>query len=575
MHTFKENYRTWLTSPHLSAEEKAELASIEKDTDELQSRFSSYLSFGTAGLRGTMKTGMNAMNVHTVAHTTQALAELILSQNAADRGVAIAYDSRNHSRSFAETAASVLAANGVKVYLFDDLRPTPELSFAVRQLSCIAGINITASHNPKEYNGYKAYWEDGAQLAPEQANVVAKKMLETDIFSGVKQLPFNEALSSGFVSLLDKEFDEIYLETILKERVNPETLATADDLKVVYTPLHGAGTRLVPEVLHRAGLKHLYIVPEQEIPDGNFPTTPKPNPEYPQVFGLGEAIANRVGSDLLLATDPDADRVGVMARTPSGAFSTISGNQMGVLLLEYIITAYEQNGGLPEHAYAVKTIVSTELATTVCEKHGVKLHNVLTGFKFIGEVIKNYEEKGYGTYLLGFEESYGYLKGSYARDKDAVSTSMLICEMAAFYKKQGMTLIDALNALYEKYGYSFEKTEELYISGHNGSEKMAKLLDLLRAEPPKDFAGSPVVSVGDYQKEIFTDMRTGAVTPTGLPKSNVLYYKTADGDVIVVRPSGTEPKVKFYYLLSGNNAETCNAKLDRCRKVIEAYSDKI
>ena len=572
MHTFDTNYRTWLTSPALSAEEKAELQAIENDPDEVKSRFSSYLSFGTAGLRGTMKTGMNAMNVHTVAHTTQALAELILSQNAASRGVAIAYDSRNNSRSFAETAASVLAANRVRVYLFDDLRPTPELSFAVRQLSCIAGINITASHNPKEYNGYKAYWEDGAQLAPEQASVVAAKMLEIDIFSGVKKLPFDEALSSGYVTLLDKTFDEQYLETILKERVNPETLASADDLKVVYTPLHGAGTRLVPEVLRRAGLKHLYIVPEQEIPDGNFPTTPKPNPEYPQVFGLGEAIANRVGSDLLLATDPDADRVGVMARTPAGDFKAISGNQMGVLLLEYIITAYEQNGGLPAHAYAVKTIVSTELATTVCARHGVKLHNVLTGFKFIGEVIKNYEEQGYGTYLLGFEESYGYLKGSYARDKDAVSTSMLICEMAAFYKKQGMTLIDALTALYEKYGYSFEKTEELYISGHDGSVKMAKLLDLLRADPPKDFAGSPVVSVGDYQKEIFTDMRTGETTPTGLPKSNVLYYKTADGDVIVVRPSGTEPKVKFYYLLSGDNADACNEKLVKCRAVIEAYS---
>ena len=572
MLTFEENYRTWLTSPALSAEEKAELNGIEADTDELKSRFSSYLSFGTAGLRGTMKTGMNAMNVHTVAHTTQALAELILSQNAADRGVAIAYDSRNNSRSFAETAASVLAANRVKVYLFDDLRPTPELSFAVRQLSCIAGINITASHNPKEYNGYKAYWEDGAQLAPEQASVVAEKMQEIDIFGGVKTLPFDKALASGYVTMLDKAFDEQYLETILKERVNPETLASADDLKVVYTPLHGAGTRLVPEVLRRAGLKHLYIVPEQEIPDGNFPTTPKPNPEYPQVFGLGEAIANRVGSDLLLATDPDADRVGVMARTPAGDFKAISGNQMGVLLLEYIITAYEQSGGLPAHAYAVKTIVSTELATTVCARHGVKLHNVLTGFKFIGEVIKNYEEQGYGTYLLGFEESYGYLKGSYARDKDAVSTSMLICEMAAFYKKQGMTLIDALTALYEKYGYSFEKTEELYISGHDGSVKMAKLLDLLRADPPKEFAGSPVVSVGDYLKEIFTDMRTGETTPTGLPKSNVLYYKTEDGDVIVVRPSGTEPKVKFYYLLSGDNAEACNEKLTKCRAVIEAYS---
>ena len=575
MNSYTDQYHTWLTSSVLTEEEKAELRSISADEAEIISRFSSFLSFGTGGLRGIMKVGMNAMNVHTVAHATQALSALVLLENAEDRGVVVAHDSRNNSRAFAETAACVLAANGIKTYLFDALRPTPELSFAVRELGCIAGINVTASHNPKEYNGYKAYWEDGAQLTLEQANVVSEKMQETDIFADVKLIPYAEALTDGKITLLDKSFDERYLEAVLAQRINPSVLPAAEDFKVVYTPLHGAGTRLVPEALRRAGLKELYIVPEQEAPDGNFPTTPKPNPEYAQVFGFGEAIANRVGSDLLLATDPDADRVGVMARAADGAFRTISGNQMGILLLDYIITAYEENGGLPSDPYAVKTIVSTELASKICAAHGVKLHNVLTGFKFIGEVIKNYEAAGYGNYLLGFEESYGYLKGTYARDKDAVSTSLLICEMAAYYKTKGMTLIDALDALYAKYGYSFEKTDELQLAGHNGPEQIRALMSALRDTPPTAFAGSPVISIGDYSKEIFTDTRTGEETPTNLPKSNVLYFKTECGDVVVVRPSGTEPKIKFYYLLGGASAAECEEKLAECKKIIAEYTKAI
>ena len=575
MNSYINHYNRFLSSDRLSESEKAELRAIASNEDEIKARFSSFLSFGTGGLRGIMKTGMNAMNVHTVAHATQALAELVLESESASRGVVIAHDSRNNSRLFAETAASVLIANGIVTYMFDALRPTPELSFAVRKLGCIAGINVTASHNPKEYNGYKAYWEDGAQLSLEQADTVARKMQGLDIFDDVKRIPYETCEKNGTVRLLGAEFDEAYLEAVLAQRVNPVVLSNAKGFKVVYTPLHGAGTRLVPEVLRRAGLSELHIVPEQEMPDGNFPTTPKPNPEYAQVFEPGMVIANRVGSDLLIATDPDADRVGVMARTASGDFRTITGNQMGCLLLDYIITAYKKNGGLPNDPYAVKTIVSTELATRICEENGVTIHNVLTGFKFIGEVIKNYEESGKGTYLLGFEESYGYLKGTYARDKDAVSTSLLICEMAAYYKESGMTLIDALEALYKRYGYSFEKTEELALTGYNGAEQITSLMSALRNDPPKEFAGSRVSSIGDYALEIFTDTATGKTTPTGLPKSNVLYFKTECGDVVVVRPSGTEPKIKFYYLLGGDSAAVCEEKLALCKAVIAAYTDKL
>lgn len=575
MKSYKDQYIRFLSSDRISEEEKAELRAIEDNENEIKARFSSFLSFGTGGLRGIMKAGMNAINVHTVAHATQALSALVLDSNAASRGVVIAHDSRNNSRLFAETASSVLAANGIVTYLFDTLRPTPELSFAVRELNCIAGINITASHNPKEYNGYKAYWEDGAQLSPEQADVVARKMQELDIFDDVKRLPYQECVKNGAVKLLGTEFDEKYLSAVLLQRVNPSVLAKAKGFKVVYTPLHGAGTRLVPETLRRAGLSELYVVPEQEMPDGNFPTTPKPNPEYAQVFEPGMVIANRIGSDLLVATDPDADRVGVMARTSSGEFRTITGNQMACLLLDYIITAYKKNGGLPSDPYAVKTIVSTELASRICKANGVTLHNVLTGFKFIGEVIKNYEKSGKGSFLLGFEESYGYLKGTYARDKDAVSTSLLICEMAAYYKESGMTLIDALDALYERYGYSFEKTEELALTGYNGSEQINTLMSALRNDPPSAFAESRVVSIGDYAAEVFTDTATGEQTPTGLPKSNVLYFKTECGDVVVVRPSGTEPKIKFYYLLGGDSSAICEAKLAECKAVIARYTAKL
>ena len=560
MSNYLENYEKWLKSDALSESEKAELQGIANDPKEIELRFTAGLSFGTAGLRGTMKTGMNAMNRHTVAHATQGLANLILAQGRENDGVAVAYDSRINSRLFAETAACVLAANGVHAYLFDALRPTPELSFALRELGCVAGINITASHNPKEYNGYKAYWEDGAQLPPEHADTVSAEINALDIFRDVKTMALSEALNKGLITMIGAEIDEKYLANVQAQAVNPSAVKNvADDLRIVYTPLHGTGHKLVPEIMRRVGLKHLYTVDEQMVIDGSFPTVKKPNPEYPEVFELGIKIANEVGSDLIVATDPDADRVGVMTRTADGSFITISGNQMGALLIDYIITAYRETNTMPSNPYAVKSIVTSELAAKICAANGVKMHNVLTGFKFIGEVIKNYEKTGDGSFLFGFEESYGYLKGTYARDKDAVVASMLICEMTAFYKAKGMTLSDALTALFEKYGFCYERNVEIYMEGLDGAARMAALMDTLRSNPPATFGGEPVALVGDYLKKTFTE--NGQVRPTGLPRANVLYYRLQNGDVIVARPSGTEPKIKFYYMLEAADKASAEQKL--------------
>ena len=567
MASYLDNYNRWLTSDKLSDAEKAELLSIKDDDKEIQFRFTDYLSFGTAGLRGTMKVGMNAMNVHTVAYATQGLAQLIIEEGRTADGVAIAYDSRNNSELFAKTAARVLAAADIPVYLFDELRPTPELSFALRELKCVAGINITASHNPKQYNGYKAYWEDGAQLPPEHADVVSATMAKLDIFEDVRMADFDEALAAGKIVMLGAEMDEKYLACVQAQAVNPEAVkAVADELKIVYSPLHGTGYRLVPEILRRTGLKHLYTVDEQMVISGDFPTVAKPNPEYKEVFDIGMGIANEVGSDLVIATDPDADRVGVVTRTPDGSFSTITGNQMGALLMDYILTAYEETGTMPEIPFAVKTIVTTELAAKICASHGVKMHNVLTGFKFIGEVIKDYEKKGYGTFVLGFEESYGYLKGTYARDKDAVVAAMLICEMTAYYKAKGMTLSDALDALYARYGYCYEANVEIYMEGLDGPALMAEKMNALRNPPPAEIAGCRVVAFGDYKAQELTDCLTGEKTSTGLPKSNVLSFTLDNGDVIVARPSGTEPKIKFYFMLIGKDKADTIAKMEAYRQ---------
>ena len=567
MSNYLDNYNRWLNSDKLTEAEKAELLSIKDDDAEIQLRFTDYLSFGTAGLRGTMKVGMNAMNIHTVAYATQGLAQLILEEGRAKDGVAIAYDSRNNSELFAKTAARVLAAANIPAYLFDELRPTPELSFALRELGCVAGINITASHNPKQYNGYKAYWEDGAQLPPEHADVVSATMQKLDIFEDVKLADFDEALSDGRIIMLGADMDEKYLACVQAQAVNPEAVrAVADELKIVYSPLHGTGYRLVPEILRRTGLKHLYTVDEQMIIDGNFPTVQKPNPEYKGAFDIGMKIADEVGSDLVIATDPDADRVGVVTRTPDGSFTTITGNQMGALLMDYILTAYEETGTMPEIPFAVKTIVTTELAAKICAAHNVKMHNVLTGFKFIGEVIKDYEKKGFGTFVLGFEESYGYLKGTYARDKDAVVAAMLITEMTAYYKAKGMTLSDALDALYARYGYCYEANVEIYMEGLDGPARMAEKMNALRNPAPAEIAGCKVVKFGDYQAQTIEDRVAGVVESTNLPKSNVLAFTLDNGDVIVARPSGTEPKIKFYFMLIGSDKDETMAKMETYRQ---------
>lgn len=568
----KTAYEKWLASPVVDEGYKAELRAIADDENEIKSRFVSYLSFGTAGLRGTMAAGTNRMNVYTVAHATQGLADLILDCGAADRGVAIAYDSRINSRLFAETSAAVLVANGIRVFLFDSLRPTPTLSFALRYHKCIAGINITASHNPSEYNGYKAYWEDGAQLPPDHAAAVAASMAKVDIFDDVKRMDFSEAANSPLLTVIGKETDEAYLACVLEQAVNLDAIEkVADSLKIVYTPLYGAGYKLVPEVISRIGLKHLTPVTEEMTPDGRFPGIKNPNPEFKEAFTRGLALAKEVGSDLIIATDPDCDRVGVMIKAANGEFINISGNQMGALLLDYIITAYNERGAMPSEPYAVKTIVSTEMVSKICAENGITLHNVLTGFKFIGEVIKKSEESGHGSFLLGFEESYGYLKGTYARDKDAVVATMLICEMTAFYAARGMTLADALDGLYARYGFYRESTDSITMSGLDGLEKIAGIMQKMRTEYPTSVSGKAVTHVRDYQAGTITELATGKVEPTGLPSSNVMYFELEGGDVIVARPSGTEPKIKIYYLVGDETREAADAKIASYKTEISEF----
>ncbi len=568
--TYEENYQRWLTEDAVDADTKAELRAVTAEDDK-KMRFSGYMTFGTGGLRSVMGAGTARMNLYTVAHATEGLARLILkTPGGAERGVAVCYDSRNLSAEFARRAAEVLSADGIRVYLFSELRPTPVLSFAVRYYGCIAGINITASHNPAEYNGYKVYWEDGGQLPPDHAETVSDEIGKVDIF---RDVPAPEKANPALITMTDSALDAAYMEKVLAERVNPDAIpAVADTTAIVYTPLHGTGATMVPEVLKAAGLTKLYTVDAQMKPDGNFPTVKFPNPEFPEAFQLGIVIAEKVGSDLIVATDPDADRVGAMAKDKNGEFRCITGNQMGALLLEYIATAFEQTGQMPAEPYAVKTIVTSELCARICASHGVKMYNVLTGFKFIGEIIKKHEDEGHGTFLLGFEESYGYLKGTYARDKDAVVAALLICEMAAYYKTRGMTLIDALDEIFEKYGFFREEVFSIGMTGVDGQAKMTALMNDLRTNPPAVIGEKKVVTVKDYLTEKVLDLATGTTSGTGLPKSNVLYYLTEGDNLVVVRPSGTEPKVKVYVLANGatdadarENAAHCAAGI---RKIL-------
>ena len=562
--SYRENYEKWLHSPALSAAEKAELESIQGDEKEIESRFFDQLSFGTAGLRGTMGVGLYRMNVHVVRHATQAFAQVILEEGAeaAARGVAVCFDCRNNSDVFAREAACVMAANGIPARLFESLRPTPELSFAVREYHCIAGINVTASHNPKEYNGYKVYWEDGAQLPPKHADQVAKKMKELDVFDCVKTMDYDEAVSKGLITLMGEETDEKFLANVM-EQVNDKAVVEkmADTFTMVYTPFHGTGYKLIPEALKRLGMKHVICVPEQMVIDGNFPTVVSPNPENPEGFYLAVDLAKKNNADFILGSDPDADRVGIMVRTKDDDFVVISGNQTGVLLLDYLIGAKRRTGKMPEKPVALKTIVTTEMARKVAEVNGLQCYDTFTGFKFLAEKKDKLENSGEGKVIFSYEESYGYMLGDYVRDKDAVSASVELSEMAAWYASQGMILYDALQALFEKYGYYGEKTMNLVMPGLDGLKKMADLMANLRQNPPTEIAGVAVKQQKDYQDGNVVNVADGSKETMELSGSNVLRYEMADGTSLIVRPSGTEPKVKVYILANGATKAECDEKV--------------
>ena len=554
--SYRDTYEKWLASPALSPEEKAELEAIRGDEKEIESRFFDQLSFGTAGLRGTMGVGLYRMNVHVIRHATQAFAQVILEEGpqAVARGVAICFDCRNNSDTFAREAACVMAGNGIPVRLFESLRPTPELSFAVREYGCIAGINVTASHNPKEYNGYKVYWEDGAQLPPKHADEVAKKMKELDVFACVKTMDYDQAVSQGKIVLMGAETDEKFLANVM-EQVNDKAVVEkmADTFKMVYTPFHGTGYKLIPEALRRLGMKHVICVPEQMVIDGNFPTVVSPNPENPEGFYLAVDLAKKNDVDFIVGTDPDSDRVGIMVRDKDGEYKVITGNQTGVLLLDYLLGALKRTGKLPANAVALKTIVTTEMARAVAESYGVKCFDTFTGFKFMAEKKNALEATGEGKVVFSYEESYGYMVGDYVRDKDAVTASLLLTEMAAHYAAKGMTVLDALQALYEKYGCYGEKTYNLVMPGLDGLSDMAKLMKSLRETPPAEIAGVKVAQFKDYSDGSVVDCATGAKSAMELSGSNVLRFEMADGTSIIVRPSGTEPKIKVYILTKGDS----------------------
>lgn len=561
---YMAEYERWLASPALTADERAELEAIRSDEDAIKDRFFAPLSFGTAGLRGVLGVGLYRMNRFTVGAATQGLANLIVQNGseACARGVAIAYDSRHFSPEFAQLAACILAANGISVKLYDELRPTPELSFAIRYYGTIAGINITASHNPKEYNGYKVYWEDGAQLPPKEADVVAQEMGALDFFADVKTMDFEEAKAQGLVKMMDWQTDEAYLKEVLKVAINPDCVKqVADDFKLVYTPFHGAGYRLVPEILKRIGYKHIICVPEQMIIDGDFPTVKSPNPENKEGFHLAIDLAKANGVDLIIGTDPDADRTGIVLKNSEGEYVTLSGNQVGVLLIDYVITAKKLTGTMPAHPAVLKSVVTTEMARAAAEKNGVDCFDTFTGFKFLAEKIKQFETTGSHEYLFAFEESYGYLAGDYARDKDAVTASMLIAEMAAYYRTKGMTLYDAMQTMYEKYGYYTEQTISITMPGVAGLERMKELMAELRATPLTEVAGHKVEYIRDYQSGVRTCVSCGKTEEMELSGQNVLYYELAGGTSFIIRPSGTEPKVKVYIMAKADSKVESDAKV--------------
>ncbi len=561
---FMKEYQKWLTSGALTPAEQAELESIKDDSKEIESRFYGPLEFGTAGLRGTMAVGLHHMNLYVIRHATQGFANVIAAEGeeAKKKGVAICMDCRLNGMDFAKAAAEVCAGNGIHVRIFESLRPTPELSFAVRYYGCQAGINVTASHNPKEYNGYKVYWSDGAQLPPQHAAAIAKELEQIDIFTGITSMPYDEAVEAGMITVMGEETDAAFMKEVMAMVTDPQAIpAVADTFKLVYTPFHGCGHKLVPQALTQAGVKHLLCVPEQMVIDGSFPTVVSPNPENPEGFYLAIDLAKKNDVDFILGTDPDSDRVGIMVRDKNGEFQAVTGNQTGVLLLDYLLGAMERTGKLPKNAVALKTIVTTEMARAVAASHGVACFDTFTGFKFMAEKKNALEATGEGKVVFSYEESYGYMLGDYVRDKDAVTASLLLTEMAAHYAAKGMTVLDALQALYEKYGFYGEKTHNLVMPGLDGLKDMAALMKRLRENPPKEIAGVAVAQFKDYADGSVVDCATGAKTTMELSGSNVLRFELADGTSIIVRPSGTEPKIKVYVLTKGADAEERAANL--------------
>ena len=574
---YKEMYQSWLDNPYFDEDTKAELKSIAGDDKEIEDRFYTELEFGTAGLRGVIGAGMNRMNIYTVRKATQGLANYIKKVGKEAQGVAIAFDSRRMSPEFADEAALCLAANGIKAYVFESLRPTPELSYAVRKLGCTAGINITASHNPPEYNGYKVYWEDGAQITPPHAKGIMDEVKAVTDFATVKTMEKEEAKKAGLYEVIGAAIDDAYIAELKKLVVHQDAInQVKDTLKIVYTPLHGTGNIPVRRVLKELGFQNVYVVPEQEKPDGEFPTVSYPNPEAEEAFVLGLAMAKKLDADLVLATDPDADRLGVYVKdSKTGEYHSLTGNMSGCLIGDYVIGQRKEREGLPKDGAFIKSIVSTNMADAIAKYYGIQLVEVLTGFKFIGQKMLEFETKGTGTYLFGMEESYGCLTGTYARDKDAVVASMTLCEAAAYYKTQGKTLWDAMIDMYEKYGYYKDDVKAITLKGIEGLEKIQTILETLRADAPKEIGGYKVLKVRDYKKDTITDLADGKVTPTGLPVSNVLYYELEDDAWVCVRPSGTEPKVKFYYGIKGTSLEEADAKSESLGKEVLAMIEKM
>ena len=575
--SYKEIYKEWLENPYFDEKTKEELRAISGDEKEIEERFYRELDFGTAGLRGIIGAGTNRMNIYTVRKTTQGLANYIAGVKGQDKGVAIAYDSRRMSPEFAKEAALCLAANGIKAYIFESLRPTPELSYAVRKLGCIAGINITASHNPPEYNGFKVYWEDGAQITPPHDKGIMDEVKKVIDYNTVKTMDKKAAEEAGLYVVIGQEVDDAYIAELKSQVKNLDAIKAAQkDIKIVYSPLHGTGNIPARRVLKELGFENVYVVKEQELPDGEFPTVSYPNPEAEEAFELGLKLAKEIDADLVLATDPDADRLCVYVKdAKSGEYITLTGNMSGCLLAEYELSQIQKQSGIPADGALIKTIVTTNMADAIAKHYNAKLIEVLTGFKYIGQQILGFEQSGKGTYLFGFEESYGCLIGTHARDKDAIVATMALCEAAAYYKTQGKTLWDAMIDMYEKYGYYKDGIQSITLSGKEGLEKIQSILETLRNNTPTQIAGYKVVSARDYKLDTIKNMETGAVTTTGLPSSNVLYYDLTDDAWLCVRPSGTEPKVKFYYGVKGTSLEDADKKSDALGEEVVAMIHKM